>query len=138
MRQQASAGRESSRLMVVDDEDGVRRYIARVLSEAGYQVETAGSAAEGLKAVHGGATFDLIVSDVRMPQMTGPQFIAELRREATDVKVLYLTGYVDQLFMERETLWQDEAFLDKPCSPNGLLESVSLLLFGHLAPPAAS
>jgi two-component system cell cycle sensor histidine kinase/response regulator CckA len=138
MRQQASAGRESSRLLVVDDDDGVRRYVARVLSEAGYQVETAANGAEGLKVVHSGATFDLIVSDVRMPQMTGPQFIAELRRQETDIKVLYLTGYVDQLFKERETLWQDEAFLDKPCSPNGLLESVSLLLFGHLAPPAAS
>jgi len=138
MRQQASARRESSRLLVVDDDDGVRRYVARVLSEAGYQVETAANGAEGLKAVHGGATFDLIVSDVRMPQMTGPEFIAELRRQETDIKVLYLTGYVDQLFMERETLWQDEAFLDKPCSPNSLLESVSLLLFGHLAPPAAS
>jgi CheY-like chemotaxis protein len=138
MRQQASAGRESSRLLVVDDDDGVRGYVARVLSEAGYQVETAANGAEGLKVVHSGATFDLIVSDVRMPQMTGPQFIAELRRQETDIKVLYLTGYVDQLFMERETLWQDEAFLDKPCSPNGLLESVSLLLFGHLAPPAAS
>ena len=138
MRQQASARCESSRLLVVDDDDGVRRYVARVLSEAGYQVETAASGAEGLKAVHCGATFDLIVSDVRMPQMTGPEFIAELRRQESDVKVLYLTGYVDQLFVERETLWQDEAFLDKPCSPNSLLESVSLLLFGHLAPPAAS
>src|SRR5258708_4949355 len=103
MRQQASAGRESSRLLVVDDDDGVRGYVARVLSEAGYQVETAANGAEGLKVVHSGATFDLIVSDVRMPQMTGPEFIAELRRQETDIKVLYLTGYVDQLFMERET-----------------------------------
>jgi hypothetical protein len=53
------------------------------------------------------------------------------------MKVLYLTGYADQLFDEREMLWQDEAFLDKPCTANGLLESVSLLLFGRLAPPSS-
>jgi two-component system cell cycle sensor histidine kinase/response regulator CckA len=135
MSPQAAELRESSRLLVVDDEDGVRKYISRVLSQAGYAVETAGSAAEGLKAVQRGATFDLIVSDVRMPQMTGPQFIAEVRRQESAVKVLYLTGYADQLFDEREMLWEDEAFLDKPCSPNSLLESVSLLLFGRIIPP---
>ena len=37
--------------------------------------------------------------------------------------------------MERETLWVDEAFLDKPFTARGILESVSLLLFGHIAPP---
>ena len=137
MRTQAAELHESSRLLVVDDDDSVRKYVARVLIDAGYAVEMAASAAEGLEAVHRGATFDLIVSDVRMPEMTGPEFIAALRREETDMKVLYLTGYADQLFDEREMLWQDEAFLDKPCTPNSLLESVSLLLFGHLAPPSS-
>ena len=136
MRAQGPGLLEDSRLLVVDDDDGVRKYVARVLREAGYAVDTAASGAEGLQAVHDGATFDLIVSDVRMPAMTGPEFIAALRRRESDVKVLYLTGYADQLFDERQTLWQDEAFLDKPCTPTSLLESVSLLLFGHIAPPA--
>jgi two-component system, cell cycle sensor histidine kinase and response regulator CckA len=138
MSPHAAGLHELSRLLVVDDEDGVRRYVARVLSSAGYAVETAASAAEGLDAVHRGGAFDLVVSDVRMPVMTGPEFIAALRREESGVKVLYLTGYADQLFEEREMLWEDEAFLDKPCSASGLLESVSLLLFGHLAPPSVS
>ena len=51
------------------------------------------------------------------------------------MKVLYVTGDSDQLFIERETLWVDEAFLDKPFTARGILESVSLLLFGHIAPP---
>ena len=45
--------------------------------------------------------------------------------------MLYLTGYSDRLFKEKATLWQDEAFLDKPCSVKGLRQAVSLLLFGR-------
>ena len=96
------------RILVVDDEAGVRRFITRVLSTAGYVVETAATGPEGLEAIDEGRAFDLIVSDVRMPGMSGPRFIAELRRSEADVKVLYLTGYADQLFSERETLWMDE------------------------------
>jgi two-component system cell cycle sensor histidine kinase/response regulator CckA len=124
-----------TRVLVVDDEDSIRQLISRVLREAGYVVETAASGTEGLEAIDRGAAFDLIVSDVRMAGMSGPRFIAQLRRTESDVKVLYLTGYADQLFAERDALWRDEAFLDKPCTPQGLIESVALLLTGHIAPP---
>jgi two-component system, cell cycle sensor histidine kinase and response regulator CckA len=125
-------------LLVVDDDEAVCRFVARVLSEAGYVVETAHSGSEALAAVGHGAKFDLVVSDVHMPSMSGPLFIEQLRRSEADLKVLYLTGYCDQLFDERGALWADEAFLDKPCTVQGLLESVALMLYGHLAPPASS
>ena len=51
--------------------------------------------------------------------------------------MLYLTGFSDRLFKEKVTLWADEAFLDKPCSVKGLLQAVSLLLFGHFDVPQA-
>ena len=50
--------------------------------------------------------------------------------------MLYLTGYSDRLFKEKVTLWEDEAFLDKPCSVKGLIEAVSLLLFGRFDAPS--
>jgi len=53
------------------------------------------------------------------------------------VKVLYFTGYSDSLFEERKLLWQHEAFIEKPVTIAGLLEAVSLLLFGHVTGPAA-
>ena len=123
-----------ARILVVDDEDTVRAFIARVLRDAGYVVDTAASGTEGLEAVDQGAAFDLVVSDVRMPQMSGPRFIAQLRRKEADTRVLYLTGYTDQLFDERDALWMNEAFLDKPCTIQGLLESVALMLTGHIPP----
>ena len=126
---------EQPHILVVDDEEGVRHFIARVLCNAGYRVETVASGADALEAVDRGEKFDLIVSDVRMPNLSGPHFIEQLRRSEADMKVLYVTGYSDQLFEERETLWVDEAFLEKPFTPRAILESVALLLYGHLAPP---
>ena len=60
--------------------------------------------------------------------------VEQVTRADRDVKVLYLTGYNEQLFREKASLWADEAYLDKPCTVKGLLEAVSLLLYGHLAP----
>jgi hypothetical protein len=52
--------------------------------------------------------------------------------------VLYLTGFSDHLFKEKVTLWQDEAFLDKPCTIKALLQAVSLLVHGRLGTDFAS
>lgn len=120
------------RVLVVDDEEGVRRFVARVLSNAGYEVQVASGGTEALEAADRGSVFDLVVADVRMPSMSGPRFVAQLRQQGAEPKVLYLTGYNEQLFNERGTLWVDEAFLDKPCTVNGLLESVALLLTGRV------
>jgi two-component system cell cycle sensor histidine kinase/response regulator CckA len=73
-----------------------------------------------------------------MPQMQGDELARRLRQRQPALKVLYLTGYSDQLFKDKITLWEDEAFLDKPCSVKGLLEAVSLLLFGRFDVPQQS
>ena len=72
-----------------------------------------------------------------MPQMRGDELGRRLRQRDPDVKVLYFTGYSDQLFEDRQTLWEHEAFIEKPVTSDGLLEAVSLLLFGHTDGPAA-
>jgi two-component system cell cycle sensor histidine kinase/response regulator CckA len=83
--------------------------------------------------------FDILVTDVMMPEMNGDELARRLRQGAERMKVLYLTGFSDKLFKEKVTLWEDEAFLDKPCTIKGLLEAVSLLLHGRVQPePVAS
>jgi hypothetical protein len=54
------------------------------------------------------------------------------RRWRQASKVLYLTSDSDRLFNDKGTLWEDEAFLDKPATGRGLLEAVALLLTGHV------
>ena len=122
------------RVLVVDDETEIRTFVTRVLQDAGFVIDQCASGAEALKRIDDGERFGLVVTDVRMPSMSGPQFIEKLTRADRDVKVLYLTGYNEQLFREKSSLWADEAYLDKPCTVKGLLEAVSLLVYGHLAP----
>ena len=57
-----------------------------------------------------------------------------MRHDEPTLKVLYLTGFSDRLFKEKSTLWEDEAFLEKPCSVKGLLQAVSLLYSGKIEP----
>jgi two-component system cell cycle sensor histidine kinase/response regulator CckA len=118
--------------LVVDDEEPVRRFVERALQSGGYRTAGAanGAAALEMAATLGG--FDVLVTDVMMPQMTGDELARRLRQSEMGLKVLYLTGFSDRLFKEKVTLWEDEAFLDKPCSVKGLLEAVSLLLYGRI------
>jgi CheY-like chemotaxis protein len=130
-----AARRQAVSVLVVDDEQSVRKFVERVLGEAGY---TTTSASDGPEAIDVAATledFDMLVTDVMMPQMTGDELARRLRIGRPSLKVLYLTGFSDRLFKEKVTLWADEAFLDKPCSVKGLLQAVSLLLFGRVEAP---
>ena len=70
---------------------------------------------------------------VALDKMTGDELGRRFRIAVPGVKVLYLTGFSDRLFKEKVTLWADEAFLDKPMTVTGLLDAVSLLLFGGKA-----
>ena len=119
------------RVLVVDDEDAVRRYVAHVLTAAGYQTSAASNAAEAIESFKS-SQFDALVTDVMMPGMMGDELARQLRQSERDLKVLYLTGYSDRLFNEKVALWADEAFLEKPFTSNGLREALSLLMFGHL------
>jgi two-component system cell cycle sensor histidine kinase/response regulator CckA len=135
--QAAPAKRGSSdaiTVLVVDDEEPVRKFVDRVLREAGYRTALAGDGPEAIKVAQqlGGGGFEILVTDVMMPQMSGDELARRLRQSEPSIKVLYLTGYADRLFKEKVVLWEDEAFLDKPCSVKGLLEAVSMLMYGKL------
>jgi two-component system cell cycle sensor histidine kinase/response regulator CckA len=121
-------------VLVVDDEESVRKFVDRVLRSAGYQTAMA---ADGPEAYDVALTVrpDILVTDVMMPQMSGDELARRLRQHQPSLKVLYLTGFADNLFKEKITLWQDEAYLDKPCSIKSLLQAVSLLLFGRFDTP---
>jgi len=119
-------------VLIVDDEAPVRKFVERVLGNAGYKTTTAADGPDALGAAKKLEQLDVLVSDVNMPQMTGDELARRLRQTEPRLKVLYLTGYSDQLFKQRSTLWQDEAFLDKPCSAKALLQAVSLLTSGRL------
>lgn len=125
----------SPRILVVDDESAIREFVERTLRQAGYTTRGAGNGFEALHLTEAEGPFDLLLTDVRMPEMTGDDLARRVRRLQPDMRVLYLTGFNDQLFAEKGRLWDGEAFLDKPTSGQGLLEAVALLLYGAVTPP---
>jgi two-component system, cell cycle sensor histidine kinase and response regulator CckA len=127
----------ATNVLVVDDEEPVRKFVERVLREAGYQTTTAGDGPQAIEIARKMESLDVLVTDVMMPQMTGDELARRLRQtEQRGLKVLYLTGFSDRLFKEKVTLWADEAFLDKPCGVQGLLQAVSLLLYDRVEVPS--
>jgi two-component system, cell cycle sensor histidine kinase and response regulator CckA len=125
------------RVLVVDDEPAVRRFAERVLSSAGYVVETASNGPEALDIVQNAGAFDLFVIDEMMPDMRGRELADELRQRQPDAKVLYYTGNLDLLLQDTNVFVENEAVLAKPVSVDGLREAVARLLSDSSRDPAA-
>lgn len=122
----------SPTVLVVDDEEAIRSVARRILEGEGYQVTEAGSGLEAIALLQKGATLDLLMADLDMPGLGGDEMVRRIRVTRRDLRVLYVTGHIDRLMDERPALWEGEAFLDKPFSAAGLLEAVSLSLYGTL------
>jgi CheY-like chemotaxis protein len=124
-------------VLVVDDEAGVRDVVRRVLLNEGYRVIEASDGMDALSVAQAeGAPLDLLLTDLKMPRMDGRQLADALRQRQPNLKVLFLTAYADNLFVDRAMLEDDTAYLEKPVSAKGLNEAVRLLLYGSLAPRA--
>ena len=126
---------KAPRILAVDDDQAVRTFVERVLGEAGYEVSVAADAPTALTTIKHEQPVDLFLVDLVMPLMNGNELAHQLRRTHPDAKILYFTGYSALLFEEKSTLWEHEAFLEKPVTMKGLLEATSLLLFGHTDGP---
>ena len=122
------------RVLVVDDEPAMCEFVSRILTDAGYRVTSTTNPRQALALVGEQGDPDLLLTDLKMPQMDGDELAGRLRHNAPDLKVLYLTGFSQSLFETRAVLWEGEAFLDKPCAPAALLEGVSQLLYERIAP----
>jgi len=115
----------ASRVLVVDDDEGIQRFAARVLRQAGYDVVTASDGLEAIRVVETQPRFDLFVLDVMMPGMRGDELARRLHDRDPSLKVLYFTGYADQFFALRPTLRENETLLVKPVTMSEFLEAVS-------------
>ena len=119
-------------VLVVDDEEPIRQLERRILESGGYRVIEASHAGEAFALLQNDIQVDLVIADLQMPDLGGEEMARRIRRDRHDVKVLYVTGHIDELMDERSTLWEGEAFLDKPFTAKALLEAVSLLLYKKL------
>lgn len=107
-------GHES--VLVVEDDDAVRGMVVRVLAQAGYRVQEAGGPREALALTGaGGETFDLLVTDMVMPEMNGAELATVIQARCPAARVLFISGYLDPEVHRSAT-----DILLKPFSPNDL------------------
>jgi CheY-like chemotaxis protein len=125
--------RRPAKVLLVDGDVSVRKLGYRLLHHAGYEVVLAGDGQQALRIAHEQGPFDLFILDIMVPWIRGLQLTDLLRQISPSFKVLYLTGH--QLSKEQLTLAVNEDLLEKPLTRDGLLEAVSLILFGHLRGP---
>jgi two-component system, cell cycle sensor histidine kinase and response regulator CckA len=119
------SGRGSETILLVDDEEGVRRLVLAVLRSNGYDVLEAGNGPAALTAYEKNAhKIDLVLTDVVMPQMSGFDLGRQLSDRAPGLKILYMSGYRDN-FADAEA---QRAFLHKPFTPDDLLAKVREVL----------
>ena len=119
----------SEALLVVDDEEAIRKVVTRSLEAVGYRVLSAATAGEALQiaAQHAG-TIHLLLTDVVMPRMSGRALAQELAKMRPTVKVLYMSGYADNAFVHNGVVDEGTHFIGKPFSGTDLARKVREVL----------
>ncbi|CDN49752.1 response regulator [Neorhizobium galegae] len=84
-----------AKILITEDEDSLRMFVARALRLDGHETHEAGDGAEGLEKLSEGS-FDLLLSDIRMPVMDGIELVHQASAKFPDLKILLMTGYAEQ------------------------------------------
>jgi PAS domain S-box-containing protein len=133
----ATANKNSSSLpggtesvLIVEDEETVRKLAGFILRGCGYRVQEASNASEALSLLEKQSRFDLVVTDVIMPRMSGKDLYELLKVRFPRVKVLFISGYTDDALAHHGMLDADLSFLEKPFSPAGLAHKIREVLDG--------
>jgi two-component system cell cycle sensor histidine kinase/response regulator CckA len=116
-------------ILLVEDEDAVRTYVARALTGYGYEVHSAGTARQALALCERlKGPLDLLLTDVVMPDMSGLELARTLHARAPTLPVLYMTGYFDARNVEMRDLNVEKDLLLKPFTPMQLAQRIQRIL----------
>ena len=111
---------------MVEDEAAVRDLVCRVLRSRGYRILEAATGVEALDVV-GGEHVDLVVTDMVMPEMSGPELVQHLGERHPELRVLFMSGFADHQVVV-EGVSGETPFLEKPFLPKVLVERVREVL----------
>lgn len=131
----------SLRILLIDDNR--HGLVARrtVLEQQGHKVTTASSGQDGIEQFQA-ETFDLVVTDYRMPEMSGQQVIRKLRQQSPKIPIVLLSGYVEALGLTEQSTGADVVLSKGPGEVQELLRAVEHLgkrrVAVHPKPPAAA
>jgi len=121
----AASSTGSETILLVEDEAVVRDLVCEILRESGYVVLSANSGADAMEIIAEHIKpIDLLITDVVMPEMSGPELANTLRRARGEMRVLYMSGYSDDSVLVRQGLPENSAFIRKPYTPQQFLQKV--------------
>ena len=127
------AVRAATRILVVDDEPATRQIVIEILRRAGYQTDAAADGLAGWDSLCAGS-YDLLVTDHRMPQLTGVELIQRLRATGSDLPCLLISGTLPWNTLDLPGELQPGAVLPKPFRPQELLAKVAAVLRANVVP----
>lgn len=119
-----------ARILVIDDEPTVRRYFARVLELAGYDVDVAENGREGMRMFRAHRP-DLVITDILMPESDGIETITELKKDFPDTKIIAISGggaVGPTGYLKAAELLGANVVLEKPIKATQLREAVNEIL----------
>jgi two-component system cell cycle sensor histidine kinase/response regulator CckA len=121
-----SAGTPST-ILLVDDDQALRRFARRILVKERFRVVEAADGAEALQVAAGFvAPIALLVTDVIMPKVNGLVLAERLSRERPGIRVLYISGYIEKAMLLKKV--PDAVLLQKPFTPDALVTTVRQVL----------
>jgi CheY-like chemotaxis protein len=111
-------------VLLVEDDEQVRRFMRGLLSNEGYNVIEARNGAEGLKIALETERIDLLLADMLLPELSGFDLAEQLLQLRPGLKILFVTGYIEGDIVQRSIAELGASFLDKPFVPAALLQRV--------------
>jgi CheY-like chemotaxis protein len=118
-------------ILVVDDDNAVRRALCRILTGAGYRVMPADSAAQALAEYKRFGSIDLVITDILMPGISGEELVTRLRGQQPSLKAIFVTGFATTPVVEQGSNGGQRAVLPKPFDERRLLGLVCEVLNGE-------
>jgi PAS domain S-box-containing protein len=118
-------------ILLVEDEDAVREVASRILRRHGYTVVEARNGTDALRQfTDGGSEFDLIVTDIVMPEMGGLELAQRVREWSPNARILFTSGYTEDAVLRRNFLDPGAEFVEKPFTPARLAQRAREVLDG--------
>jgi CheY-like chemotaxis protein len=120
--------RGSETILLVEDEEAVRSFVASVLRRQGYEVLEAHNGLQAIELLRKEARVRLLLTDVVMPEMGGPELVARLRDLDLTLPVLYMSGYAERAVVHNGLVKSKQPFLQKPFTPIALARKIREVL----------
>ncbi|NQT65295.1 MAG: response regulator, partial [FCB group bacterium] len=116
-------------ILLVDDEESIRDFLSEILEEQGFTVIKASNGKKGLRKFKEiNDKIHLLISDISMPEMSGPELANKLRELQPDIKALFISGNADENFIQEQSSNSNVSFLQKPFTYDSIISKVREIL----------